>query len=452
MSKLTRLKKCQKSPMNIMSLFQQTWHFLSNILKKNIEYLKINQFINYLNVNSKPKWALLWMFILVVIFLAGIFPSKNNFEGSLVVKKISFTYNGQEPNKLLINNINGIKRLLSNGRQTLILTGKFSISSSSNPELNQKLPQQNITLKIELPNEDSQWMITPANSQLKSQLKLTELRLRPQTTVDSLSYNPDNHRLAFSLLPTGAIGKQEKSNFILDLGQERLQITLKRYQLIGLDLPKNSNSDNSIQLNFQPSNPEVRLSINTKTRLSIDLPLSDPSKVNYEEWLRGDFAVKDMQFNELDRTGINLDDDLEKSTIIKGDIRMREQELKIESNQFLMTGKPGIQRLRYLAIIPPKKTAEVELRINGESVEISEPTEGIEARIAGRAKRLQVGIDPRLPVKNIQSNYLASWGLPNDLIISIIPFLLGVIVSLFTWLIDDFLSSLKSNSTSSPNT
>ncbi|MCC5668607.1 hypothetical protein LC653_33345 [Nostoc sp. CHAB 5784] len=224
---------------------------------------------------------------------------------------------------------------------------------------------------------------------------------------------------------------------------------MNSYKLPELDLQNSSDSSNPIELIFQPNNPEVRLSINTNTRLSIDLP--DPSKVDYEEWLRGDLAVKNMQLQELDRTGINANDDLEKSTIIKGNIRMREQELKIESNQFLMTGEPGIERLRHLAIIPPKTTPEVELRINGESVEISEPVEGIEARIAGKAKRIQVGIDPRLPVNSLQSNLLASWGLANDLIISIISFVIGVIVSLLTWLVNDFLSWLKPNSTSSPN-
>nr|WP_306422129.1 tetratricopeptide repeat protein [Nostoc sp. CHAB 5715] len=85
-------------------------------------------------------------------------------------KEIGFTYNGQEPNKLFLNNINGIKRLLGDGRQTLILTGKFS--SSSHPELNQKLTQRN-TLKIELPYDSSQWMIAPADSKLESKIKFT---------------------------------------------------------------------------------------------------------------------------------------------------------------------------------------------------------------------------------------------------------------------------------------
>ncbi|MCC5668606.1 hypothetical protein LC653_33340 [Nostoc sp. CHAB 5784] len=123
--------------------------------------------MKYLKEKKQAWCVLLLILILIGIVVAGIWPSDNNFEGSLVVKEIGFTYNGQEPNKLFINNINGIKRLLGDGRQTLILTGKFS--SSSHPELNQKLTQRN-TLKIELPYDSSQWMIAPTDSKLESKL------------------------------------------------------------------------------------------------------------------------------------------------------------------------------------------------------------------------------------------------------------------------------------------
>ena len=69
--------------------------------------------------------------------------------------------------------------------------------------------------------------------------------------------------------------------------------------------------------------------------------------------------------------------------------------------------------------------------------------EAIEVRIAGKFKQIHVGIDPQLPVNSLQSNLLTSWGLPNDVVIAIIPFVMGVIASVFTWLINDFLSWLK---------
>lgn len=415
---------------DIKQLLQQIYEFLINILKK---FPGVTHVLNYLKERKQAWCVLACLLIFFLIVLAGILPWNNNFEASLVVKKISFTYNGQDPDKLFINNINGIKRLEVEGSQTLILSGNFS--SSSHPKLNQKLTKRN-TLKIELPFDKSQWIIAPADCKLKNNLELTELRLQPQTTVYSLSYNSYNHRLAFSLLP--GPGKPENRNFIISWGEQPLKISFNSYKLPELDLQDSSDSSNQLELIYQPSNFEVRLPINTKTHLSIDLP--EPSKVDYEELLRGDLVVKNMQFQESDRTGINVKDDLEKSTIIKGDIRMREQELKIESNQFLITGEPGIERLRHLAIIQPKKNPEVKLRINGENVEISEPVEGIEARIAGKAKRIQVGIDPRLPVNSIQSNFLASLGLPKDLIISIISFLLGVMASLLAWLVNDFVS------------
>ncbi|MEH2083768.1 MAG: hypothetical protein V7K89_28520 [Nostoc sp.] len=169
-------------------------------------------------------------------------------------------------------------------------------------------------------------------------------------------------------------------------------MTFTGYSLPELGLQYNQDSSIPIELIVKPDNSELRLKLANNTSLSIDLP--NPSQVDYEQWLRGNLAVKNVQFKEIDKTGINVNDNLEKSTIINGDIRMGERNLKIESHQFLMIENPGIEYLRHLAIIPAKTSQEVELRINGESVEISEPPEGIEVRIAGKSKQIHVGIDP----------------------------------------------------------
>lgn len=406
---------------------KERWNIFSNYIKN-----KSKDIFKYLKNRKQAWYSLLFLLICLGIILAGIWPGENNFEGSLVVKKIDFTYNGQS-DKLFINSINGIKRLEVKGRRTLRLSGKFS---SSSPELNQKLTKRN-TLTIELPSNESQWTIAPADSKLKNNLKLTKLRLPPQTTIESLSYDSYKNRLDFLLKPVDVAGKPENDNLFINLGDQPLQIIFSTsYKLPELDLQASSESSNEIKFIYQPNIPNLSLYINTETYLSIDLP--DPSKVDYEKWLWEDFAVKNMRFQESVTTG-NDEDDIKKSTIIKGEIHMGEQELKIESNQFVIIGEPGIHHLRYLAIIPPKTTKEVELRINGENVEISEPAEGIEARIAGKAKGIQVGIDPRSPVNSIQSSYLASLGLRNDLIISVIPFVFGAMVTVFTWLVNDFL-------------
>ena len=436
-----RRMKWQKFIEFIIRLLQWVWNQLYYLGQLIINcFTKIlKSLINYFK--QKPIAILVLLFLICSsysLYYAGIAPWTNNFDGSLVIQKLGFTYNGKEENKLFINNIRGITQILVDGRQTLTLTGKFT--SPSQPTLNQKLAQIN-TLTIDLLQEKSQWSIVSADSKSKSKLTLSELRLQPQTTIDSFSYNPYNRRLAFLLLSKNAQDKSAKPNFILNLGEQPLKMTFTGYRLPELGLQNSQDSSSQIELIVKPDNSELRLLLANNTSLSIDLPNS--SQVDYEQWLRGDLAVKNMQFKEIDKTGINLNDDLEKSTIIEGDIRMGERNLKVESHQFLMIEKPGIEYLRHLAIIPAKTTQEVKLHINGESVEISEPPEGIEVRIAGKSKQIHVGIDPRLPVNSLQSNLLTSWGLPNDVVIAIIPFVMGVIASVFTWLINDFLSWLK---------
>ncbi|MFN6569360.1 hypothetical protein [Dendronalium sp. ChiSLP03b] len=426
----------------IIRLLQWVWNQFYDSGKLIINWLKkvLKSFINYFKHKPIAILVLLLLLICILTVFAGIAPSTNNFDGSLVVQQLGFTYNGKEENKLFINNIRGITKFLVDGRQTLTLTGKFT--SPSQPKLNDKLARIN-TLTIELLQEKSQWSIVPADSKSKSKLTLSELRLQPQITIDSFSYNPYNHRLAFLFLSKTALDKSAKPNLILNLSEQPLKITFTGYRLPELGLQDNQDTSNQLELIVKPNNSELRLLITNNTNLSIDLP--EPNQVDYEEWFQGDLAVINMQFNKVYKTGINVNDDLEKSTINNGDIRMGERNLKVESHQFLMIEKPGVERLQHLAVIPAKTTKEVELRINGESVDISEPPEGIEVRIAGKSKQIQVGIDPRLPVNSLQSNLLASWGLANDVVIAIISFFSAIIVSLLTWLINDFLSWLKEN-------
>ncbi|GAA6615506.1 hypothetical protein [Scytonema sp. NUACC26] len=129
---------------------------------------------------------------------------------------------------------------------------------------------------------------------------------------------------------------------------------------------------------------------------------------NYEECFRGDLEVKNVHFKEIVKDGVNFQNDIEKSTIIKGELRMGEKVLKIKSNQFIMTGKSGIQRLRNIEIFHPKKITEVQLRIAGEELEVSGAMAGLEVRIAGKIDGIQVGLDRLFLVSRLQSNLLAN--------------------------------------------
>ncbi|MBW4570539.1 MAG: hypothetical protein KME31_21690 [Tolypothrix carrinoi HA7290-LM1] len=367
------------------------------------------------------------------IVLAGILPSRQIFEGNLVVTNLSFTYIGEEPNKLFLNNIRGISQLEGEGNQTLILNGRFS--TPSNQALNKQLLQRN-SLTIKLPHEKSQWIINPATNKQPSELKISELKLQTNTSIDSLSYKPYNRKLSLS------IKSSEAAQLALELGEYPIKFTFTGYQLEELKL---KDSPESLELVFQPNNPQLNLSLTKLTRLSVNLP--DPRKVSSEDWLWGDLAVKNVHFEQSKQTGRNVNDEKYNSTIIKGQIRMGERELKVESNQFLLISKPGIKRLLNLEVIPPKPPQEINVQIAGETVEVSAPPEGLEVRLVGEADQIQVGLDRRFPVRSIKSSFLANF-FSNDVLIAIISFFSAAVVSLLTWIVNDFLSWLSANSQS----
>lgn len=434
----------------IIRLLRWIWRILYTSVREIITILR--QFISYLGQRTLSIFVLILLILFSSVILAGVLPSPQIFEGNLVVKNLSFTYAGEESNKLFLNNIWGISQLEGEGNQTFILNGRFS--SPSNQVLNQKLLQRN-SLKILLPHEKSQWIISPATTKQPSELKISELRLQPNTSINSLSYNPYNRRLSLSLTAKNQNDVKVKTDELneaaklsIALGEYPIKLTLTGYQLEDLGLQDSPDSPNPIELIFQPDNSQLSLLLNKTTRLSVNLP--DIRKVNSEEWLWGDLDVQNVNFEQLKQTGININDEIYNSTIIKGQIHMGERELKIESNQFLLISKPGINRLLNLEVIPPKPPQEISIQIADEAVEVSTPPEGLEVRFSGKAKQIQVGLDRRLPVRSLKSSFLANF-FSNDVIIAMISFFSAAIISLLTWIVNDFLSWLSANSKAASN-
>ncbi|MGJ5675118.1 MAG: hypothetical protein ACR9NN_16140 [Nostochopsis sp.] len=114
-----------------------------------------------------------------LVTFAAILPGTHTFEGNLIFPEMSFTYNDQQP-KLFIENIKGIKELENEGIQTLTFTGNFQ--SESLPQLNQLN-----SLQIQLTDEKSKLIITPANPDVTSEINLDKLRIQPQTKVAGLN-------------------------------------------------------------------------------------------------------------------------------------------------------------------------------------------------------------------------------------------------------------------------
>ncbi|MEA5469753.1 hypothetical protein [Spirulina sp. 06S082] len=356
---------------------------------------------------QRPSIVVAFVFLLFFgsIAMSALINVPHQFEASLIVKELSF--NTQKQNQLLLNSLYEISELAIQGQQTLTLQGKFA---------NEKIPQLDRidTLTIELNNQQSLWKIAPSDRNTPSEIEILELRLNHLTTVEGLNYNPfNNNKLAFSLQPANSNESSDRPNEIdLYLGTQPLILTLEGYQLKNLELPPEINPSQPLELTFTPDIPEIQLNLPETTFFSANLP--NLEQIDGTNWFWGNLAVKDTQLYTLERTGSEIADELYRSTIVEGKIRMAQQELTLEPQQFFLIDPPGIEKIR--------------------AIQIQE--KGLEVRVSGTTHQIKVGLDPDFPISTIQSNWIARH-FPREIVIAIITFCTGMTASLLTWLVQN---------------
>ncbi|MCC5607589.1 hypothetical protein LC612_12530 [Nostoc sp. CHAB 5834] len=352
--------------------------------------------------------VLLLLLFLTLVTFAAIVPGTHTFEGNIISKEMTFTYNG-EVSKLFIQDIRGIKELENEGRQTLTFTGNFQSETWS--EINQL-----DSLKIQLKDSESRWIIAPANLQATSDINLDELRVQPNTKVAGLSYDFYRNQLAFSLQSDSKSDLKNNQNTTLDLylGEQPIKVIVEGYELLDLKLPNQPDKQTPLEFIVNPNNKKFNLEIAPNTNIYITL--AKPPKYESEQWFREKIETKDVKFLDLDRNGKDARDDLKFSTIVEGKIRMVGQEQDIKPNQFLMGENPdtplNIELIRHLQIVPKK---------------------GIEARFSGKTKEIQIGLDQDFPVSQIQGSWLDGV-LPRDAIIALFSFGAATVANLLSWL------------------
>jgi hypothetical protein len=355
------------------------------------------------------KWILQNFLALAIISAISIFialtmllPGKHNFEGNIIASEMSFVYAGSQP-KVLIENISGIKTFENQGRQTLTFTGKFE--SKSLPKLN-KLK----SVAIQLPSNQSRWTISPSDPKKDSELRLDSLRIQSDTKLIALNYDFYRQLLSFDLKPN----QNSPSTLNIRLGTQPIKVNIENYEIPSLNLSSQTEGGKPLEFIVTPDNSEFNLAIASNTKF--DISLVKPPKFDTVQWFKSDIHAKDVKFVRIDRNG-DIRDDVAVSTVVEGKIRMVEQERELKANQFLLgedRERPfdlNIQRIRHLQIA--KK--------------------GIEARFSGRAKQINIGLDPDFPVSKIQGSWLDDF-LPRDVIVAIFSFGAAVVASLLTLL------------------
>ncbi|MDJ0730714.1 MAG: hypothetical protein QNJ33_12050 [Crocosphaera sp.] len=361
-------------------------------------------------------FAIFLLTIWIIIIFSYFIPGNYVFEGNLIVESLNFTYNGNDE-KLFLQNIESIESIDLQGKldQPIALSGNFFIDND--PELQKKLTKSN-TLTIELPFAESRFIVTQKNKVKTTNLSLVDLRIEPETNINQLAYKPKNNSLVFCLhsmidssescqFPENIDGSQSSitiGKLRLELGQDPLEIQLGQINIPELNLKSDRYNPQELTLQFTPNNNEkINLNLLSPHQLFITLPNSKENN-NSIPWFRKDIDVKNVQFSRYETTE-RVTDEVQTSTILKGEIRLGKEKIKLEKNQFLVidSQQSAIKKIRSLTIHP-------------------ELPKGIQTFITGETNSIAVGLYPDFPVESIQPNLLSKH-LSSEAITALITFI-----------------------------
>jgi hypothetical protein len=362
------------------------------------------------------QFTIVFLITIALVLFAVLFcllPTTQNFEGNLTVKSLSFT--NTQSDQLLLKDVRSIPRITLSGIQKFTLSGTFI--SKTHPEL-EKLDK----LEIELPQENSQWSITSSSN--NDIISLKELRLQENTRIRNLKFAPFNRRLTFSLIPP-TNSTQTPVTLSFNPSSNPIKILLSNYQILNLPL-----ANNDIPLEFSLQTTEFQLQPSQPIDINLELPKDEDQSVFW-----GNINVTNVKFEQLIQAGDNISDDILDSAISSGTIRMAKQELKLEENQFLIIESPAIQNISRIKIVQPDKSQE--LKADSGKIKLSDPPKGLEITVSGSSNSIKVGLNPKLPISQIQGSFLSRY-VSIEVIVAIISFSAGLIVSLLSWLFNNF--------------
>jgi hypothetical protein len=345
--------------------------------------------------------ALLLLAISIVFIIAFFIPVSISFEGNIISRQVSFTNRGQS-NQLLINSMRSISRLEIEGLQAnpVTLWGEFRTDDDTEDinELNE--------VEMTLPSPDSKLIFETGDPDNPSQLEIQSLRLPPGTQVRYLAYDPERHQLSLSLNPPEEETPKEETpeedtpeedtpgiRVQLALGGNPLQVMAEYVRSPQLQsLPSDTRmveeteifDYNQEQFSWTPFSTELNLLFPNEITLYIDLP--DLQGSDYQDWFWGGFEVTDVDFT-YNATTANVPDELVRSTILEGQIKFLNQDLLLESEQFLvLPSSSKIQRIPRLQLHPDSPA-------------------GLQVRLQGKTNEVAVGLDPDFPVRRLKSNF-----------------------------------------------
>lgn len=362
----------------------------------------------FLKRSPSQLFALFWLLVFSTVLLLALVPGQSRFETQVVATQLSFIthFPSEEPRRRFLDSIRNLEALSLQGSylDPITLTGQFTSESLGTlSELSLEMPYEYSLLRLQ--------PVVEADATVPSELEVLALQLQDQTTINALRYVPINRRLDLRFTHTEPPNPLAGSWLELYLGQQPLQLTLEGYRLtLPGQVLEDPDGNQPLTFTFRSEIAELAMPLPQTGALSLSLP--SLTNIDTLRWFWGNLPVHHLNFMTEERRGA---DSLQRSTIQSGTVRMGDQEIDIEADQFLLLKEPGIQQIRYFQLIEE---------------------EGIEIRARGATSAAQVGLDPDFPVRGLRSNIIARVFSP-DVVVAIVSFSGAMVATLLSWCIDN---------------
>jgi hypothetical protein len=361
--------------------------------------------------------VIFWILVpLTHFYLRGV----SQFEGSLITKAMSFVYKGTSDKQLISSlDINGL--IIKGKQQPIILKGKFS---SDDPKLQIKL-QSMKQLKIELTHENTKLILEPNIQSINTKnsiIMLDGIDIPPNTCIEQLNYKTISNQLQFSVdFPESDSGKCRSKTVtaLSKTGDLKFSVNPIEYNFILHDgkIPSlNTELTSETSLKWIPKEQTFNMPLTSPTTLEIRLPKIDKNSSEEEieainNLIRGDIAVRDVQFWQIDRSDSGRDN-IQKSGILDGEVRMIGQSLKLQPGQFLII--PTEQESdKFNCRMSPVQHPGIE-RIRDIHLNLRDP-KGLQTSISGKSRCLAIGLYREFPLQYIEHSWLQKY-FPQEII------------------------------------
>lgn len=396
-------------------MFIRRTTLLKRRVRQLLKFKCLRQLISKLRLHVRIVLAFVMLTSFLSVIVISLIPGEHSFELHLVANQFQFTLNkpsNDEDLRPVLKDIRNVSKISIKGKyeRPTPLRGNFEPSLRGN------------NLKFEMPFESSKVIFSyeERDENTLGRIDFGDLTLQPDTNV-ILRYLSDKREIEVDYWPPSNSKNTRTAKADIILGSQAIKLQFENCKI-------NSKFYPVYETKFIPLGSEFNsLQLPADGIFSIFLPSTSNKEISTPKWFLVDVEVRNVDFLATETSLDNYDS---YSSILEGKAYLKNKELAIKPDQFLIvkTSKAskssGISKLTH--------------------VQISEDKNAFDIRAWGRASKIKIGLDKDYPLEEVSLNKLVELGFTNEQMIAVVSFSSAMVASLLSWLIDN-LSQLKND-------